>query len=229
MTLVRRLSAAAAGAAVLLVLGSGTALAAPGDLNDQDRTFLMAAHQSNLAEIASARIAQQKATKQVTRELAARWIADHTRLDAALRPVAQRLNVELPDAPSPAQQQVAARYRATSGPAFDRLWVTTQRAGHAAALAVGEAELAGGSQPEVIALARSAAPVIAAHHELLEAAYDEVGIAPVSVDAGSGGQAGLAERPRALALGLLGGGMLLVLASMLVWRRTSPVRGHVRR
>jgi putative membrane protein len=159
--------------AVLVGFGapaSATASTSWNDVNAQDRTYLRAAHQANLAEITAARIALQKATEPVTKQLARRWIRDHSRLDAALRPVAHKLGVALPDAPNAQQRALAARYRATSGPAFDRLWISTQMTAHHQAMALGEAELAKGSAAPVKKLARDAAPVIAKHAELLDRA-----------------------------------------------------------
>jgi putative membrane protein len=90
----------AAGAGLALtaagVAGATTAVAP----NAQDRAFLVAAHQSNLAEIQAGQVAQQKATTDVVREHGQIFIRDHTRLDASLRQKAQALGVSLPSQPS---------------------------------------------------------------------------------------------------------------------------------
>ncbi|TQS41878.1 DUF4142 domain-containing protein [Cryptosporangium phraense] len=144
-------------------------------VNAQDRAFLVGAHQANLAEITAARIALRKATQPVTKRLAVRWIRDHSRLDASLRPVARRLGVALPDRPNAEQRALAARYRATCGPAFDRLWISTQMTAHHKAMALGKSELERGSAAPVRALARASAPVIAEHGELLDRAAQHLG------------------------------------------------------
>ncbi|MBL7261169.1 DUF4142 domain-containing protein [Paractinoplanes lichenicola] len=92
----------------LLALPGTTALAAP---SDQDASYLKAAHQSNLAEIAGGKIAQQKGTSEQVKNLGARFIADHTKLDTALRQTAEGLGVELPSAPNSEQQALAQRRR----------------------------------------------------------------------------------------------------------------------
>ena len=182
------------------VAGATTTTAAP---NAVDRAFLVGAHQSNLAEIAAGRAAQQKATTDVVRQHGEIFIRDHTRLDANVRQVAARLGVELPNAPSPAQQAQLAAVSAQSGAAFDRAWLTQQLASHRASLALGNTELAQGADATVKGLASASAPVIKMHLSMLEQATGT----PSSVDAGTGGQAassgGIREGWVLLGLGLV--------------------------
>ncbi|GAA3395959.1 DUF4142 domain-containing protein [Cryptosporangium minutisporangium] len=153
---------------------AATADAADRRLNAQDRLFLRVAHQANLAEISAARIALSNASAPVVRDLAHRWIADHTALDRSVTSTAAALDVQLPG-PTAEQEELADRYRETSGSAFDQLWVSTQITAHHQAAALVAAELAAGSSPLVQALARAAQPVIAAHHRLLADAAPVVG------------------------------------------------------
>src|SRR3712207_4098106 len=115
--------AAVAGVATLMLVPATAASAAP---SEQDTTYMQAAHQSNLAEIATGRLAQQKAASQEVKGLGARWVEDHTRLDSALQDAAAALNVDLPDAPNAEQRALARRYEAASGEQFDALWIPTQ-------------------------------------------------------------------------------------------------------
>lgn len=219
MHLLRRALTVAATAAAVVVLGGTGAHAAPADLNATDRTFLAAAHQSNLAEIQAGTLAQQKATEQVTKELGAKWIADHTKLDASLRAVATKLGVTLPTAPNAEQRAAAARLTATSGAAFDKLWFELQMVGHMKSMANGEREVAGGNEAEVVALAKAAGPVIMEHGTLLDENAAEVGAAPSAVDAGTGGQAAQERRSVLLASVVAAAGLLLVTVSARTVRR----------
>ena len=208
--------------AVIVTAGIGLAVAAVGVAgattaaapNPQDRTFLVAAHQSNLTEIAAGQAAQQKATTDVVRRHAAIFIRDHTRLDASLRQVAQQLGVQLPGTPNPKQQATLAAVSAKSGPAFDQAWLASQLAAHREAKALGQKELAQGADPTVKQLARTAAPVIEMHLSMLEQA---TGTTPSGVDAGTGGQAAI---PAAMRLGwvLIGLGLVAVAAMVAVLR-----------
>ncbi|GIG37945.1 DUF4142 domain-containing protein [Cellulomonas pakistanensis] len=213
-SLLRRATLALVATTAALGLAAGSAAAQP---NEQDRTWLVAAHQSNLAEIAAGQAALQKATTEDVRMHGQMLIDDHTALDAALTPVAQQLGVELPAEPTPEQQATLAEVSAQSGEAFDRAWVEAQIAGHRATLAAGEQELAQGSEQTVKDLAAAAAPVVQKHLDGLLATAQELGV-PTSVPAGSGGQA--AASSDALGLALLGTGVLAVaVAGGLVLRR----------
>ena len=178
-------SAAALGVALLPVsaaLAPSAAVAAPTGAavaavpSSQDADFLRAAHQSNLAEIAGGRIAERKGATAVVRALGARFVRDHTVLDAAVIRTAADLHIVLPDAPSPEQQELARRYEAAEPAAFDALFVTTQIVAHHEAMELGRTEIAKGSDQRVKQLAVDAAPVIAAHHLALAEARTDLGL-----------------------------------------------------
>lgn len=124
---------------------------------------MVAAHQSNLAEIAAGTAAQDQATTAEVREMGATLIADHEALDAGLVALAEELGVDLPDQPSPEQEAALTEVREQQGEAFDTAWIATQIEGHRMSLAAGQEEIANGSDEDVIALAEAAAPVIQRH------------------------------------------------------------------
>lgn len=155
--------------------GSSTASASP-VVSAQDTQYLQQAHQTNLAEIAAGHLAQQKGNSQTVKNLGAKFVTDHTKLDQALKQVASNLGVSLPSAPNAHQQAVAARLKATSGSQFDTLFVTTQFAGHTQAMQAGQTEITNGSNPQAVTVARDSAPVIASHHQALEAAAHTLNI-----------------------------------------------------
>jgi putative membrane protein len=216
--LIRR-AALALGITGLFLLPATAANAAP---SDQDAAFLKAAHQSNLAEIAGGKLAQQKGNSQQVKDLGERFVADHTKLDAAVTELASSLDVDLPSAPNAEQQAIAARYRATSGDDFDALFISTQMESHMKAMALGKKEIANGSDSQVKGAARNAAPVIAAHRELLDDAARDLGV-PSSIGTGTGGEAA----HRALTtpvVSLFAGALVLLVAAGLLLRRRQPVR-----
>ena len=208
--------AAVAGVATLLLVPATAASAAP---SDQDVAYMQAAHQSNLAEIATGNLAQEKARSQEVKDLGARWVEDHTKLDTALREAAEGFGVDLPDAPNAEQRALARRYEAASAAEFDALWIPTQMDQHMKSMRLGQTEIARGSDAQAKKLAQDAAPVIAAHHELLEEAANELGV-PSSIGTGTGGQAAQSNLAPAIGLGALG--LFLVGAALFLLRRRSP-------
>ena len=211
-TSARRTAAVAALGLGLMAGGVTTASAAP---SSQDTTWMAAAHQSNLTEIAAGTSAQAKATSQQVKDLGAMFVQMHTALDADLTAGAKALNVTLPDAPSPAQRATLASVDATSGAAFASAWTTAQLAGHRAALAATQQEISVGSDASALKLANASLPVIQQHLTSLQG----LGGTPGSVQAGSGGQAAQTMAPWSWGLGGVGAVLLLAAAGTAALKR----------
>lgn len=192
------------------------ALRAATELTAQDRQWMVAAHQSNLTEIAAGTAAQQKATTDKVRRLGAMFKQMHTQQDAQLRAAARTLDVDLPDAPNAQQRAALAEVSAKSGAAFDAAWIAQQTTSHRQTLAATDRQIANGSNDTALRLARASRPVVAAH--LAELTGGGSG-APTSVDSGTGGQAATDGAMPGLAL--TGVGVLLAAAAggLLVARR----------
>jgi putative membrane protein len=161
--------------AVLLFTGLSSAPAAAPSASfvaepAPDAAFLRALHQGDLAEIGGGNIAQERGVSPRVRALGARFVQDHTAIDARLTAVARTAGVELPDTPARAQLELAKKYQAVPAAAFDRLYLRTQLKAHAEALAAGKAELARGRDQRVKDLVAFAAPLVKAHHDALKAA-----------------------------------------------------------
>ena len=209
--------------ALIGVAGAGIALTAAGVAgatttaapSAQDKAFLVAAHQSNLSEIAAGQAAQQKATTSVVREHGQLFIRDHTRLDAGLQQKAKALGVTLPGAPSAAQRASLAAVVAKSGSAFDTAWLNQQLASHRASLAVGNTELAQGSDPTAKGVASTSAPVVKSHLAMLEQA---TGTTPTGANAGTGGQAASTSGGIRTSWVLIGLGLLAAAGSIVLIR-----------
>jgi putative membrane protein len=136
-----------------------------------DTAFLQAVHQADLAEIAAGGIAKQRGVSPRVRALGARFIRDHKAIDARLTKVARAAGVTLPDTPTAAELKLTKKYQSVPAASFDRLYLRTQLAAHAEAMAAGQAELATGQDQRVKRLVRFAAPLVKAHHDALNALY----------------------------------------------------------
>jgi putative membrane protein len=201
-----------------VALTASPALAAP---SDQDVTWMQAAHQGNLAEIAAGNAAQQQATTPEVKQLGAMFVQHHTELDTALTQAAQQLGVQLPGGPSPEQQQQLAAVQSQQGMAFDTAWIAQQIGAHVTTMAATRTELQSGSDPTVLQLARTAAPVVEQHLAELRTTAAKYGV-PTSVNGGTGGQAA-DDGPSALGWGIAGIGALALMAGAagLVRRRAT--------
>lgn len=151
--------------------------------SDPDADFLTSAYQTNLAEVAAGRIAWSKSTNPQVKRLAATFMVDHIRMNSDVYQTARRLRVVLPAGPTPEQQAQTRRYEAAGADTFDEYYITTQLAGHRAALRLVGEEAERGSDPAVKELAAKAAPIIARHQQMLREAATAEGLAGY-VDAG---------------------------------------------
>ena len=129
----------------------------------QDRRFLIRAHQGNLAEIVGGRLALARSNDTEVRTIARMLIADHRRLDADVRRVAQQHDVALPLTPSARQIRELAAVARKPDARFDRAWLRLQEASHLRTLALIRAELRRGCSADVRTVARTAAPVVRHH------------------------------------------------------------------
>ncbi|MFL6128945.1 MAG: DUF4142 domain-containing protein [Mycobacteriales bacterium] len=215
----RRLSAAPTLILSMMLAGlgwSGTATAAAP--SGQDRAYLQAAHQLNLAEISAGRLGLARAGSGELRRHAKLFLDDHQRLDAEVRALAERLAVPLPTAPTRSQQAQLVQLSARSGSSFDAAWLDQQVALLRHCLQVGRTQLARGSDAQARALARRAAPVVQAHLAILrETAADR---RPDAVEGGAGGAAnGEPARRAPLGLALIGVAVVLAAGALLVLQR----------
>lgn len=211
MRILARLVLLPAVALGVVALAAAPALAAP---SQQDTSWMVAAHQSNLAEIAAGNDAQAKATSSQVKDLGAMFVQMHTQLDQQLSQVAQQLGVALSSTPSPAQQAQLAAVQQKTGQAYDAAWIAQQIASHTTALAETQRELSTGSDATVLDLARTATPVVQQHLTELRNTAAQFGL-PTSVPGGTGGQAA-DDGIEGVGWALAGSGALAMLAGVTV-------------
>ncbi|GAA3387030.1 DUF4142 domain-containing protein [Streptomyces roseoviridis] len=207
-----RISVISATALVAATAFFGAPQAVAAELTDQDRMFLEAAHQGNLAEIAAGQDAQRHATTSCVKAVGGVLVRDHGKLDADVTALAKKLGVSLPAGPEPEEERKLEALRSKSGtPAYDAGWLAGQEAAHTKTLALIDQELKTGRNSEVFAAARSARPVVAMHLDMVRGGVCHAAKAPENVHAGSGGQlAALTNDREVLGTAAVGSGLLLV-------------------
>ncbi|MGW1728231.1 DUF4142 domain-containing protein [Streptomyces sp. NPDC002306] len=138
-----------------------TAAASP---TNQDHTFLVQAHQGNLAEIAAGKDAGKHAKSACVKRAGQTWVIDHIKLDASVRKLADKTHTKLPSAPSAAQQEALKAVQSKAGSsAYDQAWLKAQDGAHRKTLAAIDQEIKHGTNTGVVAAARTARPMVAMH------------------------------------------------------------------
>ncbi|MGW2773664.1 DUF4142 domain-containing protein [Streptomyces olivaceoviridis] len=191
----------------------------------QDETFLIQVHQGNLAEIAAGQDAGRHATSKCVKQVGAVLVRDHTKLDADVKTLADKLKVRLPASPSAEQKKQLAAVQAKAGTsAYDAAWLRTQEAGHRQTLALIDQEIKAGKNSQVVAAARSARPVVAMHLDMVRGGTCHMAGHTGMAGAGTSGDPATVEADTAAAgtAGLAGGGLLAAGgATWLLMRRRS--------
>ncbi|MGN6314083.1 MAG: DUF4142 domain-containing protein [Rhodanobacteraceae bacterium] len=140
----------------------------------QDRKWLQQAHQTNLAEIAAGKLAEQSAHAESVRMVGHTLATDHAEMDSSLQKVARQLHVKLPDAPNAQQKAIMESVKHQHGMKFDQMWAHDEADGHIQAIELTTFEVNHGSAPQVKQLAVQALPVLKKHYQLLTHAESEI-------------------------------------------------------
>lgn len=159
--------------AILFVLPI-MAKSAPTQVSSQDRSWLIATHQTNLAEIKSGTLAERSGHAEAVRNAGRMLAADHRSLDAKLKPVARQLGVKLPDRPDAKQRDEVKHFKSLSGMKFDTTWAHDEADGHVEAIEATKREIDNGSLVQVKQLAKAALPVLKKHLSTLRQVSTEI-------------------------------------------------------
>jgi putative membrane protein len=173
-----RSSALVALLAVLLVLTAGPAAqsaAASAKLSAQDKGFMSANAQTDLAEIAMAKIALSRSHSGPVRRLAKTITRDHTKVLHALTKVAKSTHMKLPAGPSPQQRAQAEALKSKPARDFDETYLRTQVNDHVTSVQNTTNEIGGGHDRAVVRFAKSYLPVAKKHLRLARSAVHSVG------------------------------------------------------
>jgi putative membrane protein len=180
----RLLPTLAAAAAVALAPAAATAAStaspsptrsASGAKYAADRHWLKAIIQSDRAEIAAGKLAQQRGTTPAVRDLGAMLVADHAKHLARITKVARRLHQAVPTSRSPVQRWQALVLGGLTGAPFDAAWLSAQIADHQQDISDTQDEVTDGSHALLRNEAQVVLPTLRKH---LKAAQTASGPAP---------------------------------------------------
>ncbi len=131
-----------------------------------DKKFVAKAYQGGMAEVASAKLAEEKAQNPATKKIAARLIADHSKANEKLRDIAKEENLNL-------DKTAMAKPASMSSDNFDKEYLTMQKQVHEKDIAMFEKEAADTKPNEdrdVPAFAKKTLPTLKKHLAMIEAA-----------------------------------------------------------
>lgn len=93
------------------------------DTQKETSEFLVKAADGGFAEVAAARVGEEKASDPAVKELASKIIADHTAVNNELVALAAKLNITVPQAPSEERQKKVADLSGKTTKDFDKSFV----------------------------------------------------------------------------------------------------------
>lgn len=143
-------------------------------VSPQDQKWLRQTHQTNLAEIAAGKLAEQTAHAESVRMVGHTLATDHAEMDAKLKALARQMHVKLPVAPNAQQKAIMQTLKHQHGMKFDQEWAHMEADGHIQAIELTTFEVNHGSAPQAKQLAVQALPVLKKHYQLLTHAAVEI-------------------------------------------------------
>ena len=197
-----------------------TARPADSAVSSQDRAFMAAAAQANIAELSISRTVELR-VEQPLDAVAARYVSDHTKALAELQQLSAMINVPIPASPSSQQLAEASQIESQSGTNLAVAFARASVIAHEQAIALFQQEVADGSNWKIKDYASAAMPMLNMHLQLAEEAASELGVSVSKMpqgapQTGGGGTAGLRQ---GWMLGLGGLALLAALGLLIHLRR----------
>lgn len=151
-----RFGFAAFGAALMVVAGALPAAAM------DDSTFLQTVIGVNLAEIQMGQLAQTNSQDAGVKAYGQMLVTDHTAANQKATALAQAANVQVPNAPSAADQDAYNQVKGLTGTDFDKMFLQDMVKGHTDAIAMFK-DKADDSTNDVSSFAKDTLPTLQKH------------------------------------------------------------------
>ena len=129
----------------------------------QDANFVQQAATSGLTEVAEGTIAASHTQNPAVSEFGRWMVADHNAVNNVLTTIARQEGIQLPTAPTPAQQVDVNALKSLTDPQFFKTYVTDQVNDHALTLMQFIQEANTGQDAAITAFARNEIPVLSQH------------------------------------------------------------------
>ena len=132
-----------------------------------DKMFVRKALQGGMAEVQLGQLAQQKSSNDEVKQFGQKMVDDHTKLGDDLKPIAEQMNVKVPDAPSKKDQATMAKLQALNGDAFDKAYIKDMVKDHETDQKEFKQEASSTSNPDLKQAATHGEEVITEHLQMI--------------------------------------------------------------
>ncbi|HYE51807.1 MAG TPA: DUF4142 domain-containing protein [Azospirillaceae bacterium] len=133
-------------------------------VSEADKTFVTKAAQGNMAELATSKLALEKAQNPEVKKFAQQMIDDHTKATENLTKITQRYDIDLPGSMGEKHQGMLDKLKNASARDFDREYVTGQVDAHKEQVGLFQAQAdQPGKETPLNAFAKETLPKLQAH------------------------------------------------------------------
>jgi putative membrane protein len=128
-----------------------------------DKKFMKEAAAGGLVEVELGKLATQKASSDEVKQFGQKMVDDHSKANEELKQVASRQNIPVPESLDSKQQARIDKLSKLSGPEFDKAYVKDMVKDHQKDVKAFQAEVQGGTDPNVRQFASSTLPTLQQH------------------------------------------------------------------
>jgi putative membrane protein len=143
----------------------------------QDMLFVHDAAEGGMMEVQLGQLAAQKATNPNVKSFGQKMVADHTALNNAMKPIADKLGVKVPERLNKKDQAMYDKMNALSGADFDNAYIEDMVKDHRKDLSDFTMEAQMASDPDLRALVQRGSVMIKEHSDMIDKIAKDNGVA----------------------------------------------------
>ena len=148
----------------------------PAGLTGADATFVKKAADGGMAEVALAKLAQEKALNADVKSFAGKLEKDHSKVNDELKELASRKDITLPAATSKIHQATHDKLAKLSGAEFDKAYVATMLESHQKGVRDFSNVASGSGDADVKAFASKTLPTLKDHLQQVQELSKSLGV-----------------------------------------------------
>jgi putative membrane protein len=153
-----------------------------------DQAFLRKTLEDSVVQVQMGNLAAQKSSSDDVKQFGQKMAEIHTQLKTQLKPVAEKLGVDEPKAPSKRDKQEIERMEALSGQDFDAAFLKAMLHDQQTDLKDFKEEAQSSQDPAVQQVAKMDTPVLSQHLQILEQLAQEHNVEPATKESDKSGK-----------------------------------------